>query len=539
MRVTHINNINFSVSRENAITCTSTWELVPDGSFESSWTTFEAEIKAWIGSIGDAWRVPTADSKGYTADETRVVTNIDCSAKARWCYEVRYTGRVKDMTERLTSLTETINNREEHEKTATYQVETNYMESWCPAIGDLLAWAGELFCCDNISKRQIGVNDNQWEVTITAVDMRLVMLGNPTFSRNSQYESVRTAVWRVHNSAFDEFISGHDIGAPAAWAGENYYITDIQSEPRGNYGHHITLEAKHIAVRCIEIRREESLTNYNTAAEPERAITYTGTWQVQADAIAEFENLTGGSAAAWAGENYIVTKTTPTLVSPMEYEVVLEAMSQNDWATFEGSLIGSLKPDYSDEIEVYPHTMEIILTPAQLGWIKEKPMINSDNITTGLSESSTEIWKPFKDSYTWMTIDKDKYLTDAQKLEAKKNQWDADKDCPFLIPGTGFDRYVKREYANKPFQCICVDITQYTKGDPAKNLSALKTRIESYPRIIPWGDVRGLTASWKRIKFEIEKVKDSKGNAWWRETYTMMAAPQGWRWNPNYVEASQ
>ncbi len=537
MRVTHINNIDFSISQENAITCTSVWELLPDENFEQTWPSFEAEVKAWAGDIGDDWRVPNPDSKGYTADNTRIITAIECKSKARWCYEVSYTGRVKDLEARMTEYSEDINNREEYQKNATFLVETEYLEAWCPNIGDVLTWAGELFCCDNISKRKNGLNNNQWEVSIQAVDMRLLMLGNPTFSRNSRYESVKTAVWRVHNDEYENFLAEHNIGTAAGWAGDKYYITDMNADPRGNYGYDVTLEAKHIEVRCVEVRREEVLKSYDTADDPEKEITYVGTWQVHADSLAEFQDQVGLLAAEWAESNFIITKSTPTLVNPMEYEVVMEAVDKDQFITQSEGSIGTLKSDYSSELEVTPFTMEMILTPQQLGWMKEgvtdaSQGSDSQVASSGVPDTSKgEVWVPYKESYLFRKALKD--------VAAKKNQWNADTDCPFVIAGSGYDRSGSIEFANKPYQCICVEITKYTKGDPAQNLSALKTRIESYPRIIKWGPIRGLTASWKRIRFEVEKVKDSRGNAWWKESYTMQAAPNDWRWNEKYVEKAQ
>lgn len=524
MKVLHQNNIDFAISENGEITCSSIWELICD-SIED-WDGMEAAVKSWAGNTGEGWRIPDADSEGYTVDTTRVITGIECKAKSRWIYEVSFKGRARDIEARMIDFAETINNRDERQKSATWSIDGDSLDAFLPAIGAVLTWAGTFFYCDNISSKKVGISEGRYEVTIIAIDLSTVMLGNPSFSRNSKYESTKSATWKVSNSAYAAFIEGHDVNSDASsWAGSDYFVTSIKAEPRGKLGYDITVEAKHVGVRCIETRRDETLKAYDISGNAIREVKWSGRWQVNKDGLEEFKNLTGSSASDWADEGYIVSKVSPSQVSDVEYEVSIEATNPDDFQSSNKDSMIDDRSKLSSRVDVNPGTREIILTEKQCGWMKEKPF-KTGNSGVLTDEDTPEIWKPIVSTRMYAKLPDD---------SAKQSVWKASRDCPFTIQG-GDNNYIDLKYANKPFQCVCLEYTKYSKGDPAAQLGQLQTRIASMGTMIQSKNINGLNASWKRAGYAVEKILDNKGDPWWKETYTMIAAPNNWTWSTTYHE---
>lgn len=525
MKILHQNNIGFAISDNGEITCSSIWEVMADSI--DDWTGLEASVKSWAGNIGEGWRVPTATSDDFTVDTERVIIGIEFNAKSRWVYEVSFKGRKVDVTERMIDYSESINNRDERQKTAKWSIAADSLDDFLPKIGDVLDWAGQFFYCDSINSQKVGILEGRYEVEIVAIDLSTVMLGNPSFSRNEKYESVKSATWKVSNDAYEAFIEAHDVNSDASsWAGADYYVTSIKAEPRGKVGYDVTVEAKHVGVRCIEVKREEGFKAFDDNGGVVREIKYTGRWQVFKDNLDEFKNITGDSAAAWAEDGYIITRVSPSQISDVEYEYNLEASDPANYNS--NSNPDSMLDDrskLSNRIDVNPGMREFILTEKQCGWIKEKPFKKGSS-TELIDKDLPEIWKPIVKTAMYQLVD-DEY---------KEMVWKASRDCPFVIPGNNDNNYIDFKYANKPFQCVCIEYTKYTKGDPSRQLGQLQSRINSMGEMIGRQKINGLEASWKRSGYSFEKILDNKGMPWWKQSFTLIAAPNKWDWSKDYHE---
>ena len=523
MKILHQNNIDFAISENGEITCSSTWELICEDI--DDWTGFESAVKGWAGNIGEGWRVPDADSEGYTVDTDRVITSIDCSAKSRWIYTVAFKGRSRDIKARMIDYSETVNNKDEREKSATWSIDGDSLDAFLPVIGAVLTWAGAFFYCDNISSKKVGISEGRYEVTIIAIDLSTVMLGNPSFSRNAKYESTKSATWKVSNEAYEAFIEAHDVNSSASsWAGSDYFVTGIKAEPRGKLGYDVTVEAKHIGVRCLETRRDETLKAYDVSGNAIREVKWSGRWQVNKDGLEEFKNLTGSSAADWADEGYIVSRVSPSQVSDVEYEISIEATNPDEYQSGGGNpsmLDDRSKLSARTDIEV--KTLEFTLSAAQAGWTMEKPF-KAGSTDTLVTQDVKEILKPIVKSLKYR-------LLDAEDLKAM--EWLPSRDCPIEMPsGTN---YADKKWIDKTFTCIALEYTTYSKGELAQQLSQLETRRDKIP-YIKYGQMNGLLKSWKRVSYNVEKILDNKGDPWWKETYTMIAAPNSWTWSTAYHE---
>lgn len=485
MKILHQNNIGFAIAENGEITCSSNWEVIADAI--DDWTDFEAAVKSWAGNPGEGWRVPDADSEGYSVDTTRVITGIDCTAKSRWIYDVAFKGRVRDLTARMTDFSETINNKDEREKTATWSVDADSLDGFLPEIGAVMTWAGELFYCDNISSKKVGITEGRYEVTLTAIDLSQVMLGNPSFSRNEKYESTKSATWKVSNDAYEAFIDAHDVNSDASsWAGEGYYVTSIKADPRGKLGYDVAVEAKHIGVRCLETRREETFKGYDAGGNPIREIKWSGRWQVSKDNIEDFQNITGDSAADWADEGYIITNISPNQISDMEYEFSLEAKNPDN------ASIPKTEDDrskLSERKDYYPGSAEFKIDAKMAGWTEQDGMLKKMN-------------------------------------EVTRASWDPAKDCPFEMT-TEMDK----KYVEKVITCVTVQLTSYWKGDPMTQIANFKATYELNSIA---SDLYGNIGSWRVTKKEGEKILDNNGDPWTKFTATFICAPFTFKWNASY-----
>ena len=83
MRAVHYNNIDFSIDRDGRIGRASTWHVMDDGTLSGNWHGLRERVKAWAGKPGDDWRIPDADSVGYTEDADYVIDSIRFKSLSR------------------------------------------------------------------------------------------------------------------------------------------------------------------------------------------------------------------------------------------------------------------------------------------------------------------------------------------------------------------------------------------------------------------------------------------------------------------------
>ena len=493
LRITHKSNIDFTIGANGQIQRTSTWEILPASGADilTSWTSFRADAETWAGAIGDPFRIPDSDSMGYTTDDDYLITEIAFKSPARFIYEVTFTGRKKHTTAEMTDYSETKNNNLEKEKTAKWMIHDDSIEEWLPDIGAVITWGDalygvdELYMIDDIQKTKL--KSGEWEVTLKAKDMAVLIIGNPQFTRTAAYESSKTAKWRVDTASYEQFIADNDIDSAATWAGDGYYVTNLSAEPHGILGYYVTIEAKHVSVRQIEVLPRKTFAGYETDGSLKIETVYTGKWQVHADNREEFETLIGESAEDWADQGYIVTSVNPVKLSDVEYEYTLEAKN-----TDSSSASPPTEDDRSklwERTDDYPGSAEFKIDSRMAGWIMK------DNKLTKITEAG--------------------------------GTWSAAKDCPFV-----FSEPMEEKYVERVVRCVIVQETIYKKVDPIKILSELKTIYES-SEIFP-NEFGIAGTSWRVTKVEGEKILDNEGKPWTKFTAVYMCAPFNWQWNAAY-----
>jgi hypothetical protein len=319
--------------------------------------------------------------------------------------------------------------------------------------------------------------------------MAVLIIGNPQFTRTAAYESTKTAKWRVDTASYEAFIAANDIDSAAAWAGDGYYVTNLSAEPHGILGYYVTIEAKHVSVRKIEVLKRQTLAGYETDGNLKTEVVYTGKWQVHADNRQEFETLIGESAADWADEGYIITSINPVKLSDIEYEYTLEAKNPDN-----SSASPATEDDRSklwERIDLYPGSADFKIDAKMTGYTTK------DNLLVKINS-------------------------------IKPGTWDPEKYCPF----SPFSEELDKKYAERVIVCMTVQRTTYKKQDPMKTLQDFQIDFQN-PLI--WNDMFGCpNSSWRPIKVDCEKILDNAGNPWSKITKVYMLAPFNWEWNSTY-----
>jgi len=488
MQIVHYNHFDFDIDPAGRITRKSTWHVMPDRDVTTDWTAFGEAVKTWAGKLGDAWRLPTANSQDYTTDNDYVVTAISCKARARYMYEVTFTGQLHALTATQLGQTEiTVNDNGEKEKSARWLVHADSLDAFLPRPGDVLSWAGELYLCGQISCRDVG--GKRYEVSLRARDMAVLQVGLPTFKRTALLESVKTAKWRVAASAYDEFLAAHDVDADASsWAGDGYYVTSVSASPIGKCGYYVTLEAKHIAVRLIDVKRAVRFLCFNNDGSVANEVIYTGRWQVHKDSLDDFNVLSGTSAADWADDGFIVTAIEPTRLSATEYQITLTARSPACQLQF--APIYDDRSNLSARKDVKVDLSEFKLTPEQCGWTQQNG--------------------------SWIKLNK-----------LQSSSWTA-RYCP-LTTSTELDWSLTQT----PLRTTTVAVTEYKRGQVSLYVKTLAEWNES--DILNNYTLCNDTGSWRKLHQESELILDNLGKFWTKITRHYQKAPGSFSWNASYA----
>ena len=561
MKIVHPKNINFSIDADGGITRTGIWRVKPDDevNIQENRAGFRQEVEDWAGKIGDPFRVPAADLQSYTEDPDCIVTAISFNSVEFSIYDVTFTGHEKHLTAAMTAgIIETVNEFDEHEKSAVWRIHADSLEGWLPKIGDPLSWAGADYQCVSISSRQSACGE--WEVKLTARDMSVLMIGNPSFTSNNNLERFSSARWRVRKDAIENFLAAHAVntaaewagdgyivtdvsseangasgyyvmltaremsvlmvGNPAfkcsnslervisarwrvgsdamedflaaheingdasGWAGEDYYITEISSQPDGVQGYLVTIEARHVGVRKLDVKRRETFGGYDIFGSLRREIVWTGRWRVHRDNKQDFENITGSSAADWAEEGYIVTSVDPSRISDMEYEYTVEAKSP-EFSNLASMQYKNDRTNLSSRVDVMVDSGTFILSAEQCGWSK------ADD--GGYDEIA---------------------------------DWDPDTNCPFQTEDT-----LDKEIIGGELLCAILTVSTYRRGETRRHV-ADEVRWTNSSRIVNNAD--GNEGDWRKIEIKADIINDSRGDVWTKVSKKYMHAPAGFKWNPDF-----
>ena len=485
MRIIHQNNIDFNIDPNGDISRRSIWHLMLDegANVDSDWVNLQEQANTWAGIIGDAWRLPAADSATYTEDPDFIISEITFKSLSRYVYEVAYVGNKKHLSaEIIGGVNESINNSSEHSKSATWMVHADSLNGWLPQIGDILAWAGNDFLCENIQLQERA--NGKWEVKLSAKDMSVMMIGNPTFSRTNSHDSVQKAKWRVSLDAYDDFISDNAINSDASnWAGSAYYISDIQVSPHGKVAYYVSLEAHYAETRLLSVKHSEAFNGYDSDGNINKIVIWTGRWRVHADNLVDFEDRVGESAEEWTISGAIIVKVDPVRVTDLIYEVTMEAREPKNSGNNELSIDDRSRLGH--RVDIICKEVDYILSASHCGWNKN-----------------------------------------AQGQYEKIPDWEAQKLCPFSTAEA-----LPHEMIDANLKCVFVSKTTFLKGRSKAHVR-MNLDWSRTPRIV--SSVAGVMGSWLKQSFETEELFDNEGKRWTKIIRSYMHTPMSYIWNSNY-----
>ena len=487
MRILHYNNVDFNIDADGKITRRSTWHVMPDDDsvIDSEWVDLREQVQEWAGETGDAWRIPGTDSASYAEDADYLISEVSCKSMSRYMYEVAYTGYKKHLSAEISGrISEQINNAGEHSKSATWLVHADSLSDWLPEIGDVLNWAGSDFLCEDIQMQKRA--DSEWEVKLSAKDMSVMMIGNPDFSCNSSHEKTRQAKWRVGLEVYDDFIASHAMNSDASdWAGDGYYISDIQVAAYGKIAYYVTLKATYAETRLLDVKRYETFDGYDEDGNINKVVSWTGRWRVHCDDLSDFENQVGESAGEWAGTGTLITKVTPTRISDLVYEVSMEAQVPEESGNAALDFNLDDRSNLGGRTDIMCREVDFMLSPGECGWVRN-----------------------------------------SQGQYDEIPDWDADKLCPFVTSGP-----LSEEMIEAKLKCVQVSKATFKKGRSKAHVRmnldwSTSSRIES--------SVAGVSGCWLKQSFDTEELFDNEGKRWTKIIRLYMHSPAGFNWNPNY-----
>ncbi len=474
-----------SIDSKSGWQITAAWLLWPENVpvAEDELNAWHAEVESWLPRPGDPWRRPAENSPGYLADDGWRVSEVRSEEAGDNAFRIAVTGRPRRWNaEPAGRMAEVFTASGERTRSAVWRVDADGLGNWLPGVGDALEWDGGAFRCTGIQLKETG--DSGWEVTIEAVDLGIEPVAAIAFRRNCDYESVKTGKWRVAESELEAFAAANEVNSPAAWAGEGYFVISYAASASGAGLYEVTVEARHVNVRLVEVLREEKFIGFNRQGRARRRVVWTSRWRVRRDSLRSFENVAGASAYSWTGGNSVVTSSAPRRISDLEYEYTLQAIPRN------GNMYEVIddddRSDLAGRVDVVVNVADFMLAAEHCGWRR-------------LSDGS---------------------------LYAIPD-WDPSSSCPLnasaTLPGNLIDAVLKTVQAVE---------TRYYRMH-SYNLVAQVQSWMSTSRV--WsGKVGSHTGQWLKEDVTTEVVIDDAGEAWQKVAAVFRLPPAGYQWNSNY-----
>ncbi|MEG1980705.1 MAG: hypothetical protein RR060_08240 [Victivallaceae bacterium] len=96
MRLLHLGNIDFALSDSGSVSKSSKWQLIFEPTVaenetnSTDWRDFYSEALAWAGQIGEPFKLPAADSAGYTPDANYIIEKVTAKSLSRNIYALKW-----------------------------------------------------------------------------------------------------------------------------------------------------------------------------------------------------------------------------------------------------------------------------------------------------------------------------------------------------------------------------------------------------------------------------------------------------------------
>lgn len=479
MQVQFTNAPDFTVDRHNVLRRRGVW-LLSCNADEGDIADLAAQ---WAGNINDPWKKPNADGSGFLPDENIRIAEIKCTALDSRTCQVEFTGIAAGTGVDTSPQSSTFERRRDGSeyRTVQYTVLPENL-SQLPASGDLIGWNGNDYRCESLTAREL--ENGSYQVELTAVKTFPPDNNFITSDCGNQHQQQKTGTWLINADELDDFLNGNALHHQAAWAGENFYIANIHTEPANSACRtRVTLTA-----RCAELKL---LEKYCTAEiismagnTPIALNVWHSRWLATAADQPIFENMLG-QPADWTGDEKMITcKVTPRAISECEYEYILEARYAENIVSGSGRWWHD--KDLPSRHEFRTRIGEMRLTPQQCGYY----------------------WRP---SGHYINI----------------YNWNPTLLCPFSANLT-----LPRTLINKPLRLLEIAEISYLSGPSGENIQAAAgwfnaQRIEDCT-------LAGISGNFLRYDIDVDDITDSRDRRWTRITQIYRLAPMGYRWNSYY-----
>ena len=267
MQVQFLNAPEFQIDSQGILQRSGSWLLCAEaGDPEISQMAME-----WAGSVGDHWREPNTAGDGFTLNTDLQITKISCQALDSSCCTIKFTGSPADSTGSAPGGNEPQIIRTQYRferkkdlseyKTAEFSIPAGGNFT-LPAAGDMIDWAGENFRCESVTETV--KTDQSRLITITAVNTAVALNGAISSCIKTDSCEIKSGVWKVLPEALDDFLSGNALYAPASWAGENFYISEVKTSPADSAQQTlVSLQARKSSLQMLEALRSEEIVAMN------------------------------------------------------------------------------------------------------------------------------------------------------------------------------------------------------------------------------------------------------------------------------------
>lgn len=295
----------------------------------------------------------------------------------------------------------------------------------------------------------------------------------------------RSAVFVVPASGIAQFQP--EIGGAAEWAGENFYCTACEvSELAGGEIRMKVTARKVDGIRLLSVSSEFRHLGFSLLGVERCDRIWHSVWSVPAAELDDFPHATGASAESWAEPDTQVVRLERRRLSPVEYEITLEAHglfgSGDPLRLYQGM---DDRSDLGNRVDIEAEFSELIVSCEEAGWRRR-----ADG---GYDEIA---------------------------------DWSAVR-CPLAVAAgerfSGFER---------PLRSMTARETRYYQGEPGDNLGTVAAWYAAGP--IYSGKVGSYSAEWLRSDIRSSGTVDNRGRSWTKIERCYRLPPDGQSWNPNY-----
>lgn len=366
-------------------------------------------------------------------------------------------------------------------KIAVYHVRKSDIDQFSGLVGTVPVFASDDFIITNVVQKNI--TPALFEVTVSASVRSLeLQLGEIALLRSEEGVNLKKASFFVSSEEAPSFREKLEIGSPAEWAGDNYYL-EVFSEKESAYGSTFELQAKEIYNRMLSLSEEEKFSGFAIDGTPCRKVSYTSVWQVRPDELTAFANL-AGTNADWSNDDAIITEVVPRQHSALEYRVTVKAERRSNpelHMLYNCENYESL----SGRVDLDCELVDFRFSPKECGYF-----INCDGIYELIPG-----WLPAS-------------------------------ECPILTAEALHPRYI-----NAIIKVLRVSESTYKKGSMCRIMDELvewnNTRVFN-------GKVGNYSGSYLKCGLHAKEIYDNHGVQWTKITKIYDLAPNGASWSLYY-----